>query len=87
VEAEPSASRNDAEQSFDTGESASAVDQEHIHPERGHSYWTYTVWPIPDDQGRPTGLVLLVTDTTDHHRDEQDVVDRRAGCPPGLGRT
>ncbi len=66
------------DQVYRTGEAASAVDQEHTHPERGHSYWTYTVWPIPDDQGRPTGLVLLVTDTTAHHRDEQDVVDTRA---------
>ena len=46
--------------------------------ERGHRYWTYTVWPIPDDQGRPAGLVLLVSDTTAHHRDEQAVVDTRA---------
>jgi PAS domain S-box-containing protein len=62
---------------YRTGESASAADQEYIHPERGHSYWTYTIWSIPDGQGRPAGLMLLVTDTTAHHRDEQDVVDAR----------
>jgi PAS domain S-box-containing protein len=62
---------------YRTGKSASAADQEYIHPERGHSYWTYTIWSIPDGQGRPAGLMLLVTDTTAHHRDEQDVVDAR----------
>jgi PAS domain S-box-containing protein len=66
------------DQVYRTGEAASAVGQEHTHPERGHSYWTYTVWPIPDGRGRPTGLVLLVADTTAHHRNEQDVVDTRA---------
>jgi PAS domain S-box-containing protein len=66
------------DQVYRTGEAASAVDQEHIQPERGHSYWTYTVWPILDGRGCAVGLVLLVTDTTAHHRDEQDVVDTRA---------
>jgi PAS domain S-box-containing protein len=63
---------------YRTGTAAPAVDMELIHSERGHRYWTYTVWPIPDDQGRPAGLVLLVNDTTAHHHDEQVAVDTRA---------
>jgi two-component system, NtrC family, sensor histidine kinase KinB len=63
---------------YRTGTAAPAVDMELTHAERGQRYWTYTVWPIPDDQGRPAGLVLLVNDTTAHHRDEQVAVDTRA---------
>jgi PAS domain S-box-containing protein len=63
---------------YRTGTAAPAVDMELAHAERDHRYWTYTVWPILDDQGRPTGLVVLVNDTTAHHRDEQVVVDTRA---------
>jgi PAS domain S-box-containing protein len=63
---------------YRTGTAAPVVDIELNQVERGYRYWTYTIWPILDDQGRPTGLVLLVNDTTAHHRDEQMVVDTRA---------
>jgi PAS domain S-box-containing protein len=63
---------------YRTGTAAPAVDMELTHAERSQRYWTYTVWPIADDQGRPAGLVLLVNDTTAHHRDEQVAVDTRA---------
>jgi PAS domain S-box-containing protein len=63
---------------YRTGTAAPAVDMELAHAERGHRYWTYTVWPIPDGQGCPAGVVLLVNDTTAHHRDEQVAVDTRA---------
>jgi PAS domain S-box-containing protein len=63
---------------YRTGTPAPALEMELTLDGRGRQYWTYTIWPIPDDQGRPAGLVLLVTDTTAHHRDEQTVVDTRA---------
>ncbi|HEY3228349.1 MAG TPA: PAS domain S-box protein, partial [Roseiflexaceae bacterium] len=61
-----------------TGEAALTVDSQPTHPERDHVYWIYTIWPIPDDQGRPAGLMLLIRDTTAHHRDEQAALDTRA---------
>ena len=63
---------------YRTGTAAPAVDADLAQVERGHRYWTYTIWPIPGDQGRPAGLALLINDTTAHHRDEQTVADTRA---------
>jgi PAS domain S-box-containing protein len=63
---------------YGNGTAAPAVDIEFRHPERGQRFWTCTAWPLPDDEGRPAGLVLLITDSTTHHRGEQIVVDTRA---------
>ena len=63
---------------YHTGKAALRVDPPPTHPERDQVYWTYIVWPIPGDQGRPAGLVLLIRDTTAHHRDEQAVLETRA---------
>jgi PAS domain S-box-containing protein len=63
---------------YHTGAAAYEVDPPPIHPERDQVYWIYSVWPIPDDQGHPAGLVLLIHDTTAHQRDEQAVIDTRA---------
>jgi len=62
---------------YDTGKAALGGDP-HLHPERDQVYWIYIVWPIPDDQGRPAGLVVLIRDTTAHNRDERAVIDTRA---------
>jgi len=63
---------------YHTGKAALGGDPRPIHPERDQVDWIYIVWPIPDDQGRPAGLVILIRDTTAHHRDEQAVMDTRA---------
>jgi diguanylate cyclase (GGDEF)-like protein/PAS domain S-box-containing protein len=62
---------------YHTGAAAIEVDPP-LHPERDQVDWIYTIWPIPDDQGRPAGLVVLIRDSAAHHRDEQAVLDTRA---------
>ena len=66
------------DQVYHTGAPARGVEPQPIHPERDQVYWNYIAWPILGDQGRPAGLVLLIHDSTAHHRDEQAVIDTRA---------
>ena len=61
-----------------TGEPTVVAHQEPIYPERGETFWTYTVWPVLDQQEDVVALVLLVRDTTDqslirHHADQRAV--------------
>ncbi|NIN65870.1 MAG: PAS domain S-box protein [Anaerolineae bacterium] len=41
------------------------------HPERGVSYWDWSLVPITEDDGTVTGLVLTVADVTERTRAEQ----------------
>ncbi len=47
------------------------------HPERGISYWDWSVFPLRDDQGKVDGLVLTIVDVTKRVRAEQALRDAR----------
>jgi diguanylate cyclase (GGDEF)-like protein/PAS domain S-box-containing protein len=66
------------DQAFHTGMALLGIDPPPILLQHDHVSWSYSVWPIPDEQGRPVGLVLLIHDISAHHRDEQAVIDTRA---------
>jgi diguanylate cyclase (GGDEF)-like protein/PAS domain S-box-containing protein len=66
------------DQAFHTGMALLGIDPPPIPLQHDHVSWSYSIWPIPDQQGRPVGLVLLIHDTTAHHHDEQAVIDTRA---------
>jgi PAS domain S-box-containing protein len=50
---------------YRSGETESAADLEQSQAEPGPAYWSYAVWPVLDDQERPKGLLIQVTDTTE----------------------
>jgi PAS domain S-box-containing protein len=62
-----------------SGAAAPTVD---VHTQYGaepaRRSWAYTVWPTAGEPNEQADLVVLVTDTTGRHRDEQAVVDARA---------
>ncbi|MDO8551489.1 MAG: PAS domain S-box protein [bacterium] len=43
------------------------------HPERGVTYWDWTLTPIKDSNGRTQSLVLSLVDVTDIKRTEEDL--------------
>ena len=66
------------DQVYQTGEAILGFDQQPFHAQNNQISWSYSVWPIPDQQGRPIGLVIQIHDTTANHRDEQAAMDSRA---------
>jgi len=40
------------------------------HPERGETYWDWSLQPIKDESGQVTSLVLTLNDVTEHQRSE-----------------
>ncbi len=63
---------------YRTGEATLGIDQPLIQSAHDQVYWNYSIWPITDDDGHPTGLVLLLDDATSHHHAEQAAIDSRA---------
>jgi len=64
---------------YRTGEVERIAGQEHLHPERGTVYWTYSVSPILDEQGRSEGLLLQAVETTEQvvaRRSYEEVAER-----------
>jgi diguanylate cyclase (GGDEF)-like protein/PAS domain S-box-containing protein len=56
---------------YQTGETGFGGIPQPSRLERGESAWHYVAWPIPDAQGAPVGVVVLI-------RDEQAEIDARA---------
>jgi PAS domain S-box-containing protein len=48
------------------------------HPERGVSYWDWSLIPIKDSSGAVTGLVLTLVNVTERHRAEAALKSARA---------
>jgi diguanylate cyclase (GGDEF)-like protein/PAS domain S-box-containing protein len=66
------------DQVYHTGEAALGLDSQPIPLERDQAAWSYTIWPIPDGQGRTAGLVMQICDTSAHNHDTQVMIDTRA---------
>jgi diguanylate cyclase (GGDEF)-like protein/PAS domain S-box-containing protein len=66
------------DQAFYTGKALLGIDPPPIPLQHTHVSWSYSIWPIPDEQGRPVGLVVLIHDATARYRDEQAIIDTRA---------
>src|SRR3984893_9668491 len=49
---------------FRTGIPENLAEQEHRHTEPGPVYWSYAVWAILGEDGRPAGVMIQVTDAT-----------------------
>jgi len=45
------------------------------HPERGVTYWDWSLTPVKDTDGKVVGLVLCIRDVTDRKRVEQALVE------------
>ena len=52
---------------YRTGEPETHTEPEHAgrHP----VYWSYSIWPVLDENMRPAGVMMQVTETTQFHRD------------------
>lgn len=64
------------EQVRDTGEAVTYHAKPFVHPqhpERGITYWDWTLVPVEDSLGNVTGLVLSLLDVTERHRAETEV--------------
>ena len=47
------------------------------HPERGVTYWDWSLEPVLDTQGSVTGIVLILLDVTQHRRAEEQLEAER----------
>ncbi len=50
---------------YRTGLPETLAEQEHLHRRGGPAYWSYTVWAILGEDGRPAGVMIQVTDATE----------------------
>jgi PAS domain S-box-containing protein len=60
----------------DTGEAFEVHDKPFVfpdHPERGITYWDWTLSPVKNDAGEVTGLVLSLFNTTSRKKAEDDL--------------
>ncbi|MGD9892656.1 MAG: ATP-binding protein [Dehalococcoidia bacterium] len=75
AEALPESHARDAEalldRVYETGAARQAADIGPAHIEPGGTYGSYTVWPIFGAGGRPVGLLVQVSDTTDQVRADE----------------
>ena len=65
----------------DTGEPYTVAAKPFVfpdQPERGVTYWDWTLMPVKDAQGTPTGLVFTMAEVTDRVRAEQGLRDSEA---------
>jgi PAS domain S-box-containing protein len=62
----------------DSGQSVEFHDKPFVfpdQPERGITYWDWTLLPVKDADGRVDGLVLSLVETTERKRSEQALLD------------
>ena len=50
---------------FATGVSETLLDQEHLQRDGSPAWWSYLAWAVPGEGGRPTGVLVQVTDATE----------------------
>ena len=62
----------------DTGKAVTYYDKPFkyaYHPERGVTYWNWTLAPVKDETGNVQGLVLSLTETTQRKEMEQELLE------------
>jgi PAS domain S-box-containing protein len=53
------------ERVFRTGNPENLAEQEHRQTQPRPVYWSYAMWPIPGEGGRPAGVMIQVTDSSE----------------------
>lgn len=65
----------------DTGEAVAYHDKPFVfpdQPERGVTYWDWTLTPVKDARGEVTGLIFSLFETTERKRVEMELADSKA---------